>query len=259
MKHSMVVALACLLAAAAPARAQDAPVFDPSGFMMQRAELQQMLERYKTFAASEGYSGSQREKARRELAQIEDRLTNGDFRLGDRILLDVQGHPTIPDSLIVENGPKVTIPLMGAIPLGGVLRSELESHLTTELKKYLKEPVVRATSLIRLSIMGSVGKGGFHMAPADMLLTDALMLAGGPAGTADLNKIRIERTGQILWEGEELRTILADGRTLDQLNLRAGDQIMVPALPAGGSRVWQVTKWVVPFVASIVFGFQVFR
>jgi hypothetical protein len=71
--------------------------------------------------------------------------------------------------------------------------------------------------------------------------------------------MHIERGGLVLWEGEELQTVLADGRTLDQLNLRAGDQIIVPALPVGGSKIWQATKWAVPFLASIILGYQVFR
>ena len=259
MKRYIFAMMAGLLLASVPGQAQEALVFDPSGFVMRRAELERLIANYETAAASEGYSGSLRDKARREAASMKDRLTNGDFKVGDRIILDVQGQTDIPDTLTVQNGPKVTIPMMGDIPLGGVLRSELEGHMTDELKRYLRNPVVRATALVRLGIMGSVGSTGYYVLPADMLLTDALMEAGGPAASADMKKIRIERTGQVLWEGEELQSILADGRTLDQLNLRAGDQVVIPAVPAGGSKLWQVTKWVVPFAASLVFGYSVFR
>jgi protein involved in polysaccharide export with SLBB domain len=243
-----------------PLAAQQAdPAWSPSGLKMQRAELEDLLGVREIQVSSEGYSSSTRERARKDADLIRDRLTNGDFRLGDRIVLEVQGEPDIPDTLTVENGPKITIPLMGAIPLSGVLRSELETHLTKELKRYLNNPVVKAASLIRLGIMGSVADVGYYVVPADMLLSDALMEAGGPTGGADMKKLRIERTGEVLWDGEELETILADGRTLDQLNLRAGDQIVVPAVPAGGSKLWQAARWVIPFAASLVFGVSVFR
>jgi protein involved in polysaccharide export with SLBB domain len=227
---------------------------------MQRAELENLLTQYDAAAdESSAYSGSVRERSRRAAEAIRDRLANGDFRLGDRIFLDVEGELDVPDSLIIEPGPKITLPRMGAISLAGVLRSELESHLTKELGRYINNPRVRATSLIRLSFQGAVGAVGFYTVPADMLLTEALMQAGGPGVNADLDNMSIERSGVVLWEGDELQEVLAEGRTLDQLNLRAGDQIVLPALPVGGSRVWQVARWVLPAAASVFFGVRIFR
>jgi protein involved in polysaccharide export with SLBB domain len=210
-------------------------------------------------AASAAYIGGVRDRARRDAELIRDRLANGDFRLGDRIFLVVEGETDVPDSLTVENGPKITLPRMGQISLAGVLRSELEAHLTKELARYIHNPRVRATSLIRLSFLGGAGAVGFYTVPADMLLTEALMHAGGLAANADIDNMRIERSGVVLWEGEEIQTVLAEGRTLDQLNLRAGDQIVVPAQRVGGSRLWQVTRWVVPAAASVFFGVRIFR
>jgi protein involved in polysaccharide export with SLBB domain len=226
---------------------------------MQRAELEELHTRLEAAAASAAYIGGVRDRARRDAELIRDRLANGDFRLGDRIFLVVEGETDVPDSLTVENGPKITLPRMGQISLAGVLRSELEAHLTKELARYIHNPRVRATSLIRLSFLGGAGAVGFYTVPADMLLTEALMHAGGLAANADIDNMRIERSGVVLWEGEEIQTVLAEGRTLDQLNLRAGDQIVVPAQRVGGSRLWQVTRWVVPAAASVFFGVRIFR
>ena len=85
------------------------------------------------------------------------------------------------------------------------------------------------------------------------------MYAGGLDANADMENLHIERSGVVLWEGEELEQVLSEGRTLDQLNLRAGDQIVVPATQAGGSRVWQVVRWAVPAAASVFFGVRIFR
>jgi len=86
---------------------------------------------------------------------------------------------------------------------------------------------------MRLSVQGAVGAPGFYEVPADILLGQALMEAGGPSSNADLEDLRIERGADILLEGAVLQEELRLGTTLDQLNLQAGDQIVLPAESAG--------------------------
>ena len=105
----------------------------------------------------------------------------------------------------------------------------IEPHLQAQMAKFIREPVVHAQSLIRLSVLGAgIAKPGFYVMPSDAPLSDALMLAGGPGPDAKMKKATIERSGETIWEKEALQQALADGRTLDQLNLRAGDQVTVP-------------------------------
>ena len=54
------------------------------------------------------------------------------------------------------------------------------------------------------------------------------MRAGGPTRDSKMEKLRIERDRAVIWEGERLRRAIAAGQTLDQMGLRAGDQIVVP-------------------------------
>jgi protein involved in polysaccharide export with SLBB domain len=259
MRRSIFVAACLILCAVSATSAQPAPEWDPQGLKMERGELERLMAAFDAAAESSAYSGSMRERARRDAELIRDRLANGDFRLGDRIFLQIEGELEIPDSLTVEPGPRITLPRMGSITLAGVLRSELESHLSKELGRYINNPRVRATSLIRLSFQGGAGAVGFYTVPADMLLSEALMHAGGLAANADMERMRIERSGVVLWEGEELEEVLTDGRTLDQLNLRAGDQIVVPPAEVGGSTLWRAVRWAVPAAASIFFGVRIFR
>ena len=55
------------------------------------------------------------------------------------------------------------------------------------------------------------------------------MAAGGLTPDAKVPDLRIERSGDRLWEGDALRQAITDGRTLDEMNLRAGDQVIVPS------------------------------
>jgi protein involved in polysaccharide export with SLBB domain len=194
-----------------------------------------------------------RESARRDSERIRDRLANGDFRVGDRVTLRVEGEPDIPPVLPVEPGPRITLPVIGSLSLAGVLRSELQDHLTRELGRFIQDPVVQAKAEIRLSIQGGVGAPGFYTVPADILIGEALMLAGGP-GQADLEELQIERSGQVLWEGDELQAVIAEGYTLDQLNLQAGDQIMLPVDEGEGLGIgWgDVLRWGVGIATSVI-------
>ena len=63
----------------------------------------------------------------------------------------------------------------------------------------------------------------------------------------------IERAGERIWTGEHLQQAIADGRTLDQLSLQAGDQIVVPARGQGFSaRMVGITTGVISAAALLV-------
>ncbi len=229
---AFVLAMAAL-ALPAGAAAQTSLEWDPQGTELGRAELQQLLGRLEEAASSSGYSRSLRQRAAAEAGVVRARLQEGDFQIGDRIVLRVEGEPTLSDTLAVGPGRELQLPNIGSIPLDGVLRSELEKHLRAELGRYLQEPVVHASSLIRIAVLGSVGSQGFFTMPASALVEEALMRAGGPAANAELNEAEIVRGDQVIWSGAALHEAIIVGRTLDQLSLRAGDRIIVPERKGG--------------------------
>jgi len=174
-------------------------------------------------------------------ANIRARLARGDFNVGDRILLQVVGEPTLSDTFTVGLGGQLTLPLVGAVPLAGVLRSELQDYLTHRLAQNLRDPEVRTRSFVRLSIQGSVTHPGYYGVPADALLSDALMAAGGTTQDANIKRLRIEREGKPIWEGQALQQAIAEGRTLDGAGLVAGDQVIVPK--RGGTTAGDVMRF----------------
>lgn len=248
MINRTAAAIVAFMMFAAPAAAQ-VRGWDGTGLHVTRAELEQLLARYEATASSA--SGSLREQARQEVISIRQRLEEGDLRVGDRVLLVVEGHPQLTDTFNVVAGRKLVLPDMGDIPLEGVLRSELPDHLTTEIGRFIRNPTVRARSLVRLEILGAVGRPGYYAIPSDVLVSDALMIAGGPAGNANVEQIKIQRGRDVLWEGDRLRTAVIEGRTLDQLSVRAGDGIFVPQ--QGSSLVkFRTVIGVVSGIGSIV-------
>lgn len=170
---------------------------------------------------------AERQHRRAEAFLLRSRLTNGDFREGDRIVVVLETSPR-PDTLQVRAGAVLQIPGMGDLSLHGVLRSELDDSLRQHLARYLRNPNVRASSLLAVAVLGSVGNPGYHYVAADVLLRDVLMRAGGPAPNADLNKLVVKRGEETIWGPAGTRVALADGLSLDKLHLRAGDEVYVP-------------------------------
>ena len=87
--------------------------------------------------------------------------------------------------------------------------------------------------------------------PANMLLGEALMAAGGPNANAVLDDLHIDRGSQRFLEGEAVQEAMQNGLTLDQLNLQAGDQIVLPE--RSNSAVWKNVLTVLTAVGSLGF------
>jgi len=219
--------LAALLAGCWGSTPPPVPLGPQSGSrVLTRGELEQQLADYET-ALSGQLDDGERDRITVEAEEIRQRLQHGDFRVGDRITVAVQGE-TLADTVTVEPGLTVDFGLFGQTSVEGVLRAEIQDHLTQALSSYIRDPVVRANALMRISIIGAVGQPGFYTMPAETVLGDALMMAGGPGGGANLDEVRVRRGLDEIMEGEEVRQALQAGLTLDQLNLAAGDQIVVP-------------------------------
>lgn len=179
-------------------------------------------------ARAEQLEQTGRADAKLEATAIRQRLAQGDFKVGDRVVMVVEGEKELSDTFTVGLGQALSLPTIGDVSLSGVLRSELQTYLTRRLGESLRDPVVRARAYIRLSIEGAVTRPGYYGVPADGLLSDALMAAGGPMAEADMRKLRIERDGRPIWHGQALQQAIAQGRTIDDAGLIAGDRYIVP-------------------------------
>jgi protein involved in polysaccharide export with SLBB domain len=225
--RAVLAAAAMIVFAAAPGTAQTADS-TAGGVQVTRQALEDLLRDLQQSAQSSAYSSSLRARSRFEATLIADRLQQGDFQVGDRISLLVDNEAKLSDTFTVAPGRVVNLPDVGTIPLSGVLRSELNDYLTRRLGQFVRNPVVHTKSLIRVSVLGGVGKPGYYTVPTQALVSDVLMQAGGPNTNSKLLETRIERGKDILWGGEQLQQAIAQGRTLDALSVQAGDRIVVP-------------------------------
>ena len=227
------------------------PVQPPLSDSMRAGPSRPELEAMAAQADREAQSATNDEMKRQkqaEAASLHDRLTNGDFHAGDRIALVVRGDSTLTDTVTVRGGRIIQLGGLPEIPLAGVLHSELDSHLTKELSKYLRNPEVTALTLVQIAVLGSVGKPGFYALPTDMTLSDAIMLAGGPTQQSDVNRTKVVRNNQEAYGSDAVQRAFTSGTTLDQMSLRAGDQIVVGEK---GRKDWLRVLQVVSLAAGI--------
>ena len=226
----LLVAVACTLAAVPLAggaqqvsdttRATYQPDALSTGPFASRASLQQA-------AAGSGVAA----------ATAEARLTNGDFQVGDRIAVAVAGEPTLTDTFTVREGQLLRLPNMPDVALHGVLHAELQDTLTRDLARYIKDPVVHTTPLVRVAVLGQVPRPGYYSVAADELASSLFMHAGGLMNTSDIGKTVVRRGTETVYTPKTFQTAMTNGATVDQLALRPGDEIVVGEHPPGGSFV----------------------
>jgi len=228
-----------LLAAAGAAAGQGFTARDVGPALATREQLQQALVR----ARQDSHAGA-------VVTLLRTRLDSGDFEPGDRIFVRVQGERELTDTFAVGEGPMLGLPQLGAVPLAGVLRSELQHRLEQHLARYVRDPVVEARPLIRILVDGSVAKPGFYAVAPEVPLADVMGIAGGLLPQAKVAGMRVERGGAEIWSGAPLQQALGRGASLDQLNLRAGDRVVVPAGRVGGDRAFQILGLLVSVTAA---------
>lgn len=240
---ALVVALVGVAAPTAAAAAQEGLL--TARRQATRAELEQAASGAELVA--QGADPKTKARLTSQVYAIRQRLQNGDFLPGDRLLLTVLGDSALSDTFTVKPDQRLTLPDVPDISLRGVLDAELASFLTKELSRYLKNPQVTAISLVRLNLTGAIGRPGYMVFPADQLLSDVLMTAGGPSQNANMSRATIRRQNKDLLSATQLSEALRLGRTVGDVSLRDGDEFVVPVQQPGGrvGRVW-------PMVAGMV-------
>jgi protein involved in polysaccharide export with SLBB domain len=168
-------------------------------------------------------------KVMAELSELRRRLAEGDFQVGDRFLFTVVGDNVLSDSGAVREDHMVSVSALPELSVKGVLRSELTETLSAHVARYLKNTTVRTIALSRISIIGAVARQGFYYVAPDRPVSEAIMLAGGPTERTNLNAFEVKRNGEVIISTKTAQAALRTGRTFEQLDIRSGDEIRIPA------------------------------
>jgi len=197
----------------------------PNTLLASRADLMAAATRAET-AAMTGDPGARAQQAM-VAASVRQRLRDGDFQVGDRVVVTIVSDAVHRDTVVVRPERSLQLPGMIVVPVAGVLRSELHERVATEVLKYVKAQQIEVVPLMRVAILGAVGRPGYFALASDIPLTDAIMTAGGPSPSADIDRSFVRRGNQEFRSSNETRKAIASGLTLDQFGLTGGDELVV--------------------------------
>lgn len=218
-----------------------------------RAELESIVAARASEASDPKRRSDERAQASSQASQLRERLASGDFRVGDRIVIRISGGATAIDTISVTAARVLRIPDAGDVSLDGVLRSELDERLNTQLARYFRNATVHAQPLTRLAVVGEVRNPGFVHVPSQALLSDVISAAGGPTPTGSLDRASVRRAGRTLVGPTAFAKGLAAGVTLDGFGIRAGDEVVIgPKRSFNWTQMVQVTALVVGSAATII-------
>jgi hypothetical protein len=184
---------------------------------------------------------------------LRTRLREGDFAVGDVVIIDHEG-PTITkrDSLVVGIGKLLHLAApMGDLSLQGLLRYELTDSVRGRVDKYFKDQTVRVMPLVRLSISGTAKSPGFYHFRTDAPLSDVVMRGGSQSPTGALENIVIKRGDQVTWGMQDVQTALTSGMTVQDLELQAGDDIVFGQ--ASGVQWKSLAPYLTPIATGLLF------
>jgi hypothetical protein len=243
------IAVGLLIAAVAFVSAQAQSGLGELRRQMTRAELETALASYDKLAASTS-DRKIKEQAMGDAAAIRERLRTGDFYPGDRIVVHVLNDTSVSDTFTVKQGRMLEFGSIPAVSLSGVLDSELLSHVKEHIAKYIREPDVTVTPLVRLQLSGGVAQPGWYQFETDQTLSDAIMSIGGPGQNSELNKAEIKRGGKTLVDRGATARALRSGKTIGDLGLRDGDELYIAEkITANSGRLWAI----LPLLTSVLF------
>jgi polysaccharide export outer membrane protein len=127
----------------------------------------------------------------------------------------------------IDDEGKIQVPVIGEVKVIGYNVRTLADRLRELLTPYFAEPpVVVVEPLIRVTVMGAFNRPGSYLISARRSLWDLVDLAGGPAENANLLKLRVQRSGQVV--KDNLLGGYEKGVSLRELGIQSGDQVLMP-------------------------------
>ncbi|HEX5071880.1 MAG TPA: SLBB domain-containing protein [Gemmatimonadaceae bacterium] len=225
------------------------PIPTPASVSPQRATLTEAAENFEKAARTEK-NANKRAEYLWQAQVIRKRLAEGDFQTGHRILLFIAGDSALSDTFTVMSDQKLQLPNLPEISLAGILDSELQGYLATQLAKYIRDPSVRAQALLRVQVTGDVAKPGFYSIRTDTPVTDVVMNAGGPSQNAEMGKIELRRGSTTVVHRGGIQTAIQKELTMSDIGARSGDELYVPTKP--GTSRWQKLAAITASVMGIV-------
>lgn len=127
-----------------------------------------------------------------------DGLESYQLGVDDRLRITVYGEDDLTGSYSVAADGTVSMPLIGAVPVAGLLLPQVEALITAQLKDgYFVDPSVsiEIESYRPFYILGEVGTPGRYEYANHITILNAVALAGGFTYRAKQKTVKVQRPG----------------------------------------------------------------
>ncbi len=162
---------------------------------------------------------------------------------GDKIKLDIFSVPEYSGDYQVLADGTLNLPLAGSVVVQDMSLKDASAAISKKLSEWLTRPIVTISLLasrpINVAVSGEVTRPGSYTTTLSEggipTLTKMLQLAGGMSQSADLQQVQVVRRsskGGTQTHTVDLRQLLRTGDISQDLPLRDGDSIVVPAATA---------------------------
>jgi polysaccharide biosynthesis/export protein len=174
-------------------------------------------------------------------------LADGGYLLGagDKVKLDIFSVPEYSGEYQVLADGTLNLPLAGSVVVQGLTLRQASAAISGKFREWLTRPVVTvsltASRPIQVSVSGEVPRPGSYTTTLTEMgiptLTKMVQLAGGVNQSADLQQVQVIRRLPGQNAGTQtmrvnLRQLLKSGDISQDLPLRDGDRIIIPATTA---------------------------
>lgn len=144
---------------------------------------------------------------------------------GVRITLYNISDPLSGDYYVQEDW-NIQLPYIGLVDVRQRVINEVRSEIFSKYAQIYRDPELTVRALYRINVLGEVKSPGVYFVTGVEKLSDLLAEAGGETRDANINNIYFVRADQKMdIDGKE---ILEQGKRLNDIGLRSGDQIYVP-------------------------------
>lgn len=149
---------------------------------------------------------------------------------GDVIEISVWGNDDLSRTVTVRPDGRISLPLLGAIPVEGLTPEQLQSRLTLLYKRYVKNPQITVIIVqfrkLKVAVLGMVRTPAtYDLAPGSTVL-DAIVLAGGLTDRAAPTQAKLIRDARTVLPLDLLKVLAVD--PAENLVLKDRDAILVP-------------------------------
>jgi len=246
-RKTLALTVLLFLSALGAAHAQDSA----TGFQAKRLDLQNRAGVLESELANPKLSASKKKATQAELATVRNRLEKGDFKTGDLLVITViVEEKAVVDTATVRDNGIISIQRFQDFSVAGLLRSEVLDGIKKHVSVYYRLPEVRVNFSTRLTISGAVARPGPYSVSPDRPLSEVIALAGGGAQNAKLDQLEVTRAGRTIISTKASKKLLIEGRTIEQVGIQSGDQVVIPATRKWN---WQLITQTLLLVSSLSF------